>query len=223
MYCRFSNDKVIFQTFWSVNAFSYEFCCESELPNNLVDLAEAAFQQRYSKWNCWVLLSARKHFANILVFTRLWRFLNTHLNVYLMTPVSVFSFTLKFLYLQSNTEQCFAALPSDRLTGKVLKLVLSANKDKPPPTPQKTEQGVGKSKHINTLCIAWGWRKRGESAECERNRFRHGSGTQCGEEQCRVWGCTPSTAILHLAKNKESLQASAATDSAPRGWNLYWT
>lgn len=45
MYCRFSNDKVIFQTFWSVNAFSYEFCCESELPNNLVDLAEAAFQQ----------------------------------------------------------------------------------------------------------------------------------------------------------------------------------
>jgi len=43
------NDKVIFQTFWSVNAFSFEFCCEAELPNNLADLAEAAFGQRYSK------------------------------------------------------------------------------------------------------------------------------------------------------------------------------
>lgn len=45
----FFNDKVIFQTFWSINAFSFEFCCESELPNNLADLAEAAFGQRYSK------------------------------------------------------------------------------------------------------------------------------------------------------------------------------
>lgn len=49
IYCTFFSNKVIFKTFWSVNAFSFEFCCESELPNNLADLAEAAFGQRYSK------------------------------------------------------------------------------------------------------------------------------------------------------------------------------
>lgn len=81
-------------------------------------------------------------FANILVFTRLWRFLNTHRNVYLMIPVSVSSFTLRFLCLQSNTEECSAALVSDRLTGKVLKLVLSAKEHpKTLPAPQKTGGG----------------------------------------------------------------------------------
>lgn len=122
MYCsnilQLVNDKVIFQTFWSTNAFGFELCCESELPNNLAVLAEAAFEERCSAWNCWVLLSVRKHFENVLVFTRLWRFLNTHLNVYLMTPLSVFLFTLKFLYLRLNTEECSAALPSDRQLGR---------------------------------------------------------------------------------------------------------
>lgn len=139
-------DKVIFQTFRSINAFSFELCGESELPNNLADLAEAAFGQRYSK--CCFLLSARKHSENIFVFTRLWRFLNTHLNVYLMTVVSVFWFTLKFLSWQLNTKECYIALPSDRRNGKVLKLVLSENKPtKPfqnPSNPPKNRMEVGK-------------------------------------------------------------------------------
>lgn len=109
IYWILSNGKVMFHTFCSINACSFAFCCEPELPTNLADLAEAAFGERYSKWNCWVLLSVRKHFANILVFTRLWRFLNTHVNVCLMIPVSVFSSTLKFVHLQSNTEKCSAA------------------------------------------------------------------------------------------------------------------
>lgn len=222
---RFFNDKVLFQTFWSINVFSFQFCCESELPNNLADLAEAAFGQRYSQRNCWVLLSVRKHFANILVFTRLWRFLNTHLNVYLMIPVSVFPFTLKFLYLQSNTEKCSSALPSDRLTWKVLKLVLSANTPPPP-----TEAGEGK----------------------QANKYsRHCLGVEKGRRECWMWweqiwtrvykavqgGAVGSAGAVwrwgrvhadpllstYSVKNEESLQVSAVTDSACRGWNLCWT